>query len=117
HFDVVLAAYRCERDPVHTIGESVGGFGGGLEGQARLSGSSRPGERDQPRIIVMEQLDNLPELLLTTDKGGRGNRKIAQMEALQGWKLAVAELKYALGCAKVLETVLAEVDQLLVLDE
>ena len=115
--DIVLVSDRCERDPVDAIRKAIGGFGGGLEGESRLSGSSRPGERDEPRIIAIEQFDNLPELALATEKGGRGSRKIAPMEALQGWELAVAELVHALGCAQVLEAVLAEVRQLLVSDE
>ena len=102
---------------MHAIGESIRRFGGGLEGESRLSGSPRPGQRDEPRIIAVEQFDDLPELALATEKGGCGSRKIRLMEALQGWEIAVAELVHALGCAQILEAVLAEVSQLLVFDE
>jgi hypothetical protein len=102
-----LVSQRRQGDSVHTIRESIRRFGRGLEREARFSGPSGSGERDEPRILAVEEFHDLAELALATEEGGGRNRKVRPVEALEGGELSVAELEDALGCSEILEPVLA----------
>ena len=70
------------------------------------------GERDEPRVLAVEKLYDLPELALATEEGGGRNRKVRPIEALQGGELSVAELEDTFRSGEVFEAVLPEVGQL-----
>ena len=57
------------------------------------------------------RLDDLSELALAAEEGGRGDRKGRAIETFNGGELAVPELVHALGRLEILEAVLAEVDR------
>ena len=73
-----LVSQRRQRDPVHAIGESIRRLGGGLERESRLSRSPGSGERDEPRILAVEELDDLPELAFATEEGVAGTGRFVR---------------------------------------
>ena len=97
-----LVSQRRQRDPVHAIGESLRRLGGGLERESRLPRSPGSGERDEPRILAVEELDDLPELAFATEEGGRRNRKVRPIEALQGEELSSPSWKTRSGAPRSL---------------
>ena len=103
-------AERRERDEPHAVGEGMRRLARNGEREPRLADAARPGDRHRSGSVE-ERLQDVGELLLAPDERVGGERKVRAVEALQRWKLAVAELVDALGRREVLEAMFAEVDE------
>ena len=62
-------------------------------------------------MLAFQELDDLRELDLTPDHRRRGHGQVRPVEALERRKVSLAELVDTLGRRKILEAVLAEVEQ------
>ena len=104
-FEARRVAQRRQRDPEDARRKSIGDLGRTLEHESRLSASSGTSEGDEPGRFMREKLDNLLEFALASEERRRGNREVRLVEALKRRELGAAELKNALTCAQVLESV------------
>ena len=66
-----------------TVGVSPRRLGGSLERESRLPGPAGSCQCDEPRVVAVEELDDLAELALATEEGSRWDRKVP---AARVWK-------------------------------
>jgi len=91
---------------VHAIGKSIRRLGGGLERESRLSRPPGSGERDEPRILAVEELDDLPELAslpvpLVVSVAGFSHDEFARLVEGVEERPEVAALELNVSCPNV----------------
>jgi hypothetical protein len=106
----------AEGNPEHAVAEPAHELGRDLEREACLPGAARAGDREQPRP-VRERRDELVELALPPDERARGDGQVRCVERPERWEDALAELVEPLGLDEVLQPMLAEIVELVVVDE
>ena len=102
-------ANRGQGRPRHAVRICVRDFRGGLQRQPRLSGSSRPGQRHQPRVRSLEQGDQLAQLAPPTQEGRRGDRQVRPRQAAKRGKLSGTELEQPLRRRQIFQAMLAQI--------
>ena len=100
-----------EPDPEDARLELRHELGGGLDRQARLPGATGAAEGQQMRLVAEERRDLL-NLALAADEGARRPGQVRVRNRLQGREALAAELEERDRLRKVLQTVLAELDEL-----
>jgi len=106
-----------ERYPPHSVGVLARGLAGRMKCEPRLPRPAGTRKREQPRVTVREHLTHGRELLLAAEKRSPRDREIRPVKRLQGRELAITELKDPLRRTQVLQPVLAEVAELVPVDE
>ena len=105
----------CERDEMHPVGELVQELGGDLERETRLARAAGAGDGHEPdapeQILDLELLDH------ASDERMRRLRQVRSVEAPERRKRAEPQLVDALRAGQVLQAVLAEIDDLVLVDE
>ena len=107
--------HRGEVDPPHPAGMTIGGFGGALEREPRLSAAPGAGQRDQP--VVLDELGELGELRLAGDERRQLHRQVVR-ECVQREQrrepireIRVTQLPHPLRTTETFEPVRAEIAQ------
>jgi hypothetical protein len=106
-----------ERDPGQAVRERIGGLRGRLERQARLAGSARARERDEPDILSLEELDDLANLAFASEERRRGDGQPRAVEALQRRELLATELPESLRRQEVLQAMFSQLAEVAGADE
>ena len=88
-----------------------------MQGEARLAGPTRAGERQQADVRPRDQRLHFLQLTLPAEKRRCGDREIRLVQRLQGRKVGVAELVEPLRCGEVLQAVLTEIAEAVVAGE
>ena len=107
--------HRGEVDPPHPAGMPVGGCGGALEREPRLSASSGAGQRDQS--VVLDELGELGELRVARDERRQLHRQIVRERVQREQRrepirqVRMTQLPYPLRTTEALEPVRAEIAQ------
>ena len=71
-------AQRCQRHPPDALREPIGTLRRRLYGEPCLPGPARPDERQQPDIVSSEQLNDLRQFALATQKPGSRHWRIRE---------------------------------------
>ena len=86
-----------ERHPEDAVRIVVGAITRCLSSEASLAGAARAGEREQAYVVASEQLDDLSELALPAQEGGRRHGQLRAVERLEAGEVALTKLVDALG--------------------
>ena len=108
---------RRQRHPPDAVGVGLRRLGRRLEREPRLPGSARPRQRQKPRSVSLQEVDDLGQLALAAEERRRRHGEVRPIEAPERREGAVAELVDALGRGEVLEAVLAEIDERVALEQ
>ena len=113
--DKIGIPHRGEVDPPHPAGMTIGGVGGALEREPRLSAAPGAGQRDQP--VVLDELGELGELGVAGDERRQLHRQVVG-ECIQRTQrrepiseIRVTQLPHPLRTTETLEPVPAQIAQ------
>ena len=73
--DVGRIGERRERHPPHAVGIRVRDFACSVEREPRLPRSAGAGEREETRVVALEQLPHVGELVLAAEERRRRDRE------------------------------------------
>ena len=103
-------AKRCQADPEDSGLESGHKLVGYLERKPRLTRPARPGQGDEARVSS-EQIEQLVPLPRSADERRSRPRQICVRDRLQGREVLPPKLEECNRLDKVLQAVLAEVEE------
>ena len=107
----VTVRERRERHPPDAVREGLGGFGRGLEREARLPGATGAGQGEErgrpPGGAVGERI----HLVVAADERCGRHGQVRAIERPDRWEVSLAQLVDTLGRLQVLESMIAEIHQ------
>ena len=107
----VTVRERRERHPPDALREGLGGFGGGLEREARLPGATGTAQGEERDVFLTEQCGDCVHFVVAADERRRRHGKVRAVERPDRWEAPLAELVDPLGGLQVLESMIAEIYQ------
>ena len=107
----VTVRERRERHPPDPVGEGLGRFGGGLEGEARLPGPTGTGEGEERDVFLPERCGDRVHLVIAADERCGRHGEVRAVERPDRWEVSLAQLVDPLRGLQVLESMIAEIDQ------